>query len=190
MDKVEKTHNKSQSERDDKDVLNYSQAVILSKIDNPQEQKELAKVLKNSKEQRVREQEKLMVKYKEAPEKVKAKVRKGDIDLDDVEDESYVEKLKENHKGEKSTFIPSFRERLCELDNQLIRLEQSVDSFDTIFNSKEFMEQYLELDVKYQKDFNGLVTTIHDRMQGLTKTVSSFMGKFIETKKLLGVGVK
>ena len=80
---VEKKHDKTSIERAE-DSLNYTQAVLLSGVDK-EEQKPLAKVLKESREQRVREQSKLISRYKEAPEEVKEQIKKGIVDLADIE---------------------------------------------------------------------------------------------------------
>ena len=80
---VEKKHDKTSIERAE-DSLNYTQAVLLSSVDK-EEQKPLAKVLKESREQRVREQSKLISRYKEAPEEVKEQIKKGIVDLADIE---------------------------------------------------------------------------------------------------------
>ncbi len=81
---VEKKHDKSKLEREE-DNLNYTQAIILSGVDDKEEQKELAKVLKKTREQRVREQAKLISKYKHAPEEVKEQIKKGIVDLADID---------------------------------------------------------------------------------------------------------
>ena len=75
-EQIEKKHDKTKDEREDKNTLNYSQAVLLATIKDKKEQKELASVLKNSKEQRVREQGKLLSIYKEAPEEICQKCTK------------------------------------------------------------------------------------------------------------------
>jgi hypothetical protein len=82
---VEKKHDQSKEERNNPDTLNISQAVILSRIEDHEEQKELAKVLKETREQRVRNQSALMTQYKQAPEEVKEQIKEGSIDLADID---------------------------------------------------------------------------------------------------------
>ena len=66
------------------DALSKTQAVMLSSIDDEDEQKDLAKALKSSKEDRVREQGKLLSKYKSVDEEEKQKIRSGEKDLTHV----------------------------------------------------------------------------------------------------------
>jgi len=82
--KVNKKHDKPQEERED-DTPNYTQAIILSGIENKKEQEQLLKVLKKTREQRVREQGKLISQYKQAPEEVKEQIKQGSIDLADID---------------------------------------------------------------------------------------------------------
>lgn len=63
------------------DYINLSQARILSYFKDKQEQLDLAKALKNSLVQDVREQSRLLSKYKEADKELKEKIRSGEIDL-------------------------------------------------------------------------------------------------------------
>ena len=78
-----KDSDKTKEERE-ADNLNQTQAFILSGIDR-EEQKEVAKVLKNTREQRVRDQAKLISKYKQAPEEIKEQIKKGAVDLADID---------------------------------------------------------------------------------------------------------
>jgi len=84
QEEVSKKHDKTRAEREE--GISYTQAVYLSGIKDKQEQKDLAKVLKNSREQRVREQGKLISMYKDENtlEKVKKQVRKGEFDIADI----------------------------------------------------------------------------------------------------------
>ena len=72
---VEKKHDKNKEEREE--GVNFTQAIILSGIKDHKEQKELAKVLNDTREQRVREQGKLITQYKQAPEEVKEQIKKS-----------------------------------------------------------------------------------------------------------------
>jgi len=80
---VEKKHDKSKDERENKNA-NYTQAILLSGIKDHKEQRALLKVLKNSREQRVREQGRLVTQYKYAPEEVKEQIKKRVVDLADI----------------------------------------------------------------------------------------------------------
>lgn len=105
---VEKKHDKSQEERDNPNTLNMSQAIMLAKISDMKEQKQLAEVLKETREQRVREQGKLITEYKKADEEIKKKVIDKEIDLADVPIENLKKDLKrgfqENLEEDKGKF--------------------------------------------------------------------------------------
>jgi len=81
---IEKKHDKTFLERAD-ETPNYSQAVYLSGIEGYEEQNKLKKALNKSREQRVRDQGKLVTQYKNAPEEVKDQIKKGFIDLADID---------------------------------------------------------------------------------------------------------
>ena len=79
--RVEKTHKGSAEKRTDEKVISFIQAEMLSKIENRQEQRDLAKSLSKTEEVRVREQGKDLSAYKLLPKKVKEEIRKGKLDL-------------------------------------------------------------------------------------------------------------
>ena len=77
------------------EALQETQAVYLARIDDKEEQKDLAHALKSAKEQRVRNQGKLLSEYKKSSNTTKKKVRSGKIKLDDVPIENIKEQIKE-----------------------------------------------------------------------------------------------
>jgi hypothetical protein len=77
------------------EALQETQAVYLARIDDKEEQKDLAHALKSAKEQRVRNQGKLLSEYKKSSDTTKKKVRSGKIKLDDVPIENIKEQIKE-----------------------------------------------------------------------------------------------
>ena len=91
---IEKKHNKSQEEREEEN-LNQTQAVYLSGIEGYEEQNKLKKALNKSREQRVRDQGKLITQYKQAPEEVKEQIKKGIVDLADIDLEITAYNLRE-----------------------------------------------------------------------------------------------
>ena len=97
---IVKKHDKTKDEREE-DSLNYTQAVILSGIEDHKEQKKLAKVLKNSKEQRVREQGKLIFEYKNSSPEIKKKVVEGEIDLEEIKTENLKDNIKKKIEEQK-----------------------------------------------------------------------------------------
>jgi hypothetical protein len=82
-DTVDKVHDK-ENHGQGTDTTGFTKAYILSTLER-EEQKPLAKVLDETREQRVREQGKLVTKYKDAPEEVKEQIKKGAVDLADID---------------------------------------------------------------------------------------------------------
>jgi hypothetical protein len=78
-EEVEMTHKGTAERRGE--ILSKTQAVMLSAFKDKEEQKDLAKALKNSTEQRVREQSVKLAKYKDATDAVKKEIREGTTDL-------------------------------------------------------------------------------------------------------------
>jgi len=85
VEEVKKTQSGTVQEREE--ALQETQAIYLSKFDDHEEQKDLAKALKSTRAQRVRDQGKLITKYKEvkkeSPE-IAQEIREGKRDLADV----------------------------------------------------------------------------------------------------------
>jgi hypothetical protein len=148
---VEKKHDKTKEERDE-DNLNYSQAVILSGIKdeegNPdhKEQKELAKVLNNTREQRVRNQSALITQYKKAPEEVKEQIKKGSIDLADIS-----LAITQNNLREKKKNGVVVQETSKKIDGLIDRLSFSIS--DAEKSLKEIIKDIMVLS-KYANDMN------------------------------------
>ena len=87
--KIEKTHSGDASKRTDGKTIAKSQAIMLSRIKDKKEQKEIAVALHSSRENRVRDQSKILTEYKKAKPEVKEAVRKGEMDIADVEFETH-----------------------------------------------------------------------------------------------------
>lgn len=79
LETIEMTHEGDSSRRGE--VLSKTQGVMLSSFDDKEEQKDLAKALLKSTEGRVREQSKLLTKFKEMPDDEKERIRKGEKDI-------------------------------------------------------------------------------------------------------------
>jgi hypothetical protein len=71
-------------EMDKEPILKYRPAIALTKIDDHAEQKKVFNALKKSREKIADEQEKLITAYVQAPESVKERVVKGEIDFADI----------------------------------------------------------------------------------------------------------
>jgi hypothetical protein len=148
---VEKKHDKSKEERDE-DNLNYSQAVILSGIKDEEgkpdhkEQKELARVLNNTREQRVRNQSALITQYKKAPEEVKEQIKKGSIDLADIS-----LAITQNNLREKKNGQVIVQETSKKIDGLIDRLSFSISDGER--SLKEIIKDIMVLS-KYVKDMS------------------------------------
>jgi len=174
---VEKTQ-KGPSERRGK-VISETQATLLSTFKDKEEQNDLAKVLKNSKEQRVREQGKLLSIYKKAPSAVKKKIRQGKSDLADIQlDIEIYESEKKLPKKIKTLFIPSFSKQLDAFDTTIMELEQQVALFTAFFSRDETISKHKKSTTEEQTNlntiFNGFKTKIDEcceKMDALTKNL-------------------
>lgn len=197
QEKISKTHDKTREERDAEETINYSQAVLLSTINDKTEQKDIAKVLKESKEQRVREQGKLLTQYKEAPEDIKQKIRTGEIDIADIQ-ESIIEYNVSDHKNkheveqtdERTVFIPNFESMLNDFSLEVDRLERHINIFSKIFGDKQFRNKYKKAPIKVRTIADNIIVDIERRINNCWKQVELFKTAINETKeeeqKLIG----
>jgi len=104
--------------------------------------------------------------YKDAPEEVKTKIVKGELDLIDVKDENIKEEVKEfNEKNPKFVFIPNFAGRLKEFDKNVHILEKQVRAFSMVFHDQRFTDRYKTLKPKQKKSLNELIFDISDRVK-------------------------
>lgn len=67
------------------ETIGVKDAISLSKIEDKKEQKDMSKVLLDTREQHGNRKNKNMTLYKNAPEEVKKQIRSGSIDLADIE---------------------------------------------------------------------------------------------------------
>ncbi len=95
--------------------LRYDQLVSLSKLEDKKEAKEVAKALVNSENQRVNDHRKFVKEYKEAPEEIKQKVKKGEIDISDIR----AVKLSTKKDIGIKTEIEELKDRVKSLNNKL-----------------------------------------------------------------------
>jgi len=83
-EQIEKKHDKNQDEREE--GIGHTLAVVLSSFDDKEEQKDLAKAIKNSEEGRVREQGHLLSIYKKSAfDEVRELIRTGLYDIKYIE---------------------------------------------------------------------------------------------------------
>lgn len=129
---VEKKHDKSSEERSD--GVNFTQAVILARIEDKKEQKALAKVLKETREQRVREQAKLITCYKESPEDIRKKIIEGKVDLADIKIEIEKREIPGSNKIMKERTALHIGDDLNSNLNQFKYLVDELEDCDNIYD--------------------------------------------------------
>ena len=164
--------------------LRYDQLVSLSRIEDKEEIKEVAKALTNSENQRVNDHRKFVRDYKEAPEEVKEKVKSGDIDIANIEEAIVEHQIKQSNKGEHTEFIPNFETRLKDFGYNVAKLEQQVAIFRKVFGSNNFYSKYKMLGSKEKKFLDNSIYDIRKRIKKCYSEVEFFISK-IEDKKLL-----
>ena len=149
------------------------------------EKRDLAKVLINSREGRVRKQSSLLAAYKKAPETIKEDVRKQRIDIADVEDEIDRKKLTDiANDRPKWFFMPHFEERLRGFNSDVRNLEQRISYFAVVFNSGNFKEKYHKLSTKQKKELDNMIKDVEQRIRNCYYEVRKF-SKQISNENLL-----
>ena len=168
---------------DTNDAVTFKQALALSKIEDKKEQKELLEAMQKNKEEEGGRPHELISKYKEAPEEIKEKVRKGELNFNDIENETEVTKLKQKideGKSEKDQQI------------QIVRSKEIVDSLRSEIIDTHKMLDSLMYKVRIirrkgfgwyssssKKDFGKLVSNVLDK-------VDKWRDELLEIKKEIG----
>lgn len=173
-DEVILTHKGPLSRRGE--VLSKTQGLYLATPEfDDDEKRDLAKVLKCSREARVRKQSSLLAVYKKAPEFIKEDVRKQRIDLADIEDEIDRQKLKMISEDRTQwVFMPNFEERLRGFNFDVCELEEQVNRFSDVFNSSDFGIRYQKLNSKQKKDLDNMIGDICERIKKCYDEVKEF----------------
>ena len=129
---------------------------------------------------------KLITQYKEAPEEIKDKIKKGDIDIKFIEDEITETKLKEANKGKVVEFIPNFETRLKDFSYEVVKLEQQVAIFSRVFRSSSFQSKYDGLGSKEKRVLDQSIYGIQKRIKECYDEVEYFISKMknVESKFL------
>ena len=181
VNNVENTHKGKTKKRRKGGVVSKSQAFMLSNFPDQEEQKDLWEVLKNSREQRVREQQKLLSQYKKAPDEIKQKIRNGDILIEHIEDECNAFLLKKQKKDFKpAVFIPNFAGRLKEFDNTVTNVEKHVSAFGSVFDSKQFKDRFETLSMREKTMLIKFMDGVGTRLVKCVNKVEKFREKIGE----------
>lgn len=176
---------KSGAKIKDEDSLTFSQAIMLSSFKDKEEQRELAKALKDSNLQGRNKQRELISQYKGAPEEIKKEIRKGEINLADIEEKTIEQQMRESNKNKEVTeFIPNFKVRLDTFSTEVAKLEQQVALFKKVFYSGSFKKRYFSLGNKERKFLDTTIYSIRKRVKKCYDEVEFFVLK-IEDKNLL-----
>jgi len=159
LKQVQKTQAGTSEERDE--ALQETQAVYLARFEDKKEQKDLAKVLKDSREQRVRNQGKLITEYKNAPEEVKQKIRTKEIDIADIS--------LAKHKFEVGDI---------NLDRGKLDIEKHIElreAVKNLFNEKLFFQKSSTLEL--EKTYHYLINWIQTDLVKFLKTIETELKK-------------
>jgi len=153
-------------------VVTMKQAIELSKIDDEEEQHDVLEAMKREESGRPHE---LITAYKNAPDEVKQKIRKGEINLSDVENASIEQDIKNYNKDNpRFEFIPNFAGRLKQFDKDVYVLEKQVRAFSMVFHDKRFKEKYEALKPKQKTSLHGLISDISKRVKKCYDEVEYF----------------
>ena len=149
---VEKKHNKSKEERAE-ESLNLTQAHFLSSFEDKNEQNDLAKSIKDSREQRTREQGKLLSEYKKAMEETKKKVRDREMDLADVPIENLKAEIKkkiaeDKEKNKGKIIVTHYKQYQNEAGNKIGRTNKEILETCIYLNGLDKTGVLLQLDWK------------------------------------------
>ena len=180
------THATAEHKNKNDDSIGVRDAIKLASItDDWDEQNDLIKALKNSREQHGNDKQTNLTKYSNAPKKIKLKVREGKIDIADIEDASIKENVKEhNEKNPRLEFMPNFAGRLRQFDKDVQILEKQVRAFKMVFHSNEFKEKYYTLKPKQKKNLHSVINNIYTRISQCYEEVEFFKG-LLSDKELL-----
>jgi len=128
---LEKTRKFTNQQDLEEKGVTYRQALVLSRIEDKEEQKDLLEVIQKE-NGNVMEISKKINKYKEAPEEIKKKIREGEVDLRDIDNEVGIKNLQQKiEEGKKS-------------EDEKIKIIRSKEIVDTIRD--EILETHRQLD--------------------------------------------
>ena len=182
-EQVEKKHDKNQEERDE--GIGHTLAVALSSFDNKEEQKDLAKALKNSKEGRVREQIHLISVYKKSILEIKQLIRLGLYDIKYIEvinkaflilgkenvDKVVLNKIISISDGKVEQYLNGLKEIIPELRNKVIESDLGIKDIEKLgeFEEPEQQEEILDLYEQKSEEDDELFEDVVDKYKDIAK---------------------
>jgi hypothetical protein len=177
---------KNDTGKDDENHIGIKEAVVLAQFTDEDEQRDLLKVMRASSEGNMEEQKKNITLYKNASEEIKKKVRKGELDLSNIEDATLTQDIKDfNDSNPRSEFIPNFAGRVKNFNRDVFELEKQVKAFSMVFKSPQFIGKYQSLKPKQKQDLNHLIFNIRSRIKQCYEEVDFFISKIPEADRLL-----
>jgi len=168
------------------DSVGVKIASSLASIKNKQEQKQLRKAIRNSRESHQDVICKSITSYKNAPDDIKQQVLDGYIDIADIEHEIDKQQLiDEAEKRPVTVFIPNFNRRMKDFNKNVIKLEKQIEIFSEVFRSPEFKTKYNILKPKQKENLNFVIFNIRERIQNCQKEIEFFMEQLPDNVVLL-----
>ena len=183
--KVKKqSHAPGKNQSEDDGSLGVREALKLSTItEDWDEQQDLVKALKNTRQQHGNDKNKNLTEYKKASDEIKQKVRVGELDLADIKDaviDMDVKKL----KTPTYEFIPNFAGRLRQFSDDVDKLVKQVNAFRVVFHSENFVKKYNTLKTNQKKKLHSGIDNIYSRISKCYEEVEYFKG-LLSDKELL-----
>jgi len=162
-DSIEMTHKGSIERRGDS--LGKTQALYLTTLDDPDEQRDIAVALLNSFEGRVRQQSTLIKIYKEAPDEVKQKIRSGEINIADVKRAQIEYEISLHQDPSERIFIPNFPTKMTHFSRNITSLESQISDLKIIMENEKFKYQYKMLSKAQKKIFDDGISFLENRIK-------------------------
>lgn len=148
---------------------------IVKITEDPDEQRDLIKALSVTKDKDNHHKLYNLQKYKEAPDEIKQKVRKGEIDIANVEDETIVHTIKkDNEEYPRLKFIPNFTGRLKSFEKDILLLEKHTMAFKAVFHDEEFKVRYQQLNDTQKKQLKLILSTLQIRIKKCCEEIQEF----------------
>jgi len=183
-DVKKQSHTPGEKDEDD-ETIGIKVATLLASFTDKEEQKDLAKAIKNSREQHGNKVNKNLTIYKNAPDEIRQQVRQLHLDLADVEDAITISQPKD--KDSSVIFIPNFNSQIKQFNTDVAKLEQQVALFRDVFADKQFKIKYAELKPKQKETLDLTIVNIKSRIKNCYEEIEFFESKLLNEKNTVEV---
>lgn len=162
--------------------VSYKTAIALTRIEDKNEQKQLADAISKSQEERGGRPHEHLSDYKKAPDNVKQKVLQGEIDIQDLEIELGVEEAKQTQKQGKKEDDPKIQvtyaiEIVQQYRHELNKLMK--EAGQALYKVKQWKKlSYKWFDKRSSKDMNQLLTSTKRTIISLLEEVEKLEEQF------------